>query len=44
MQSQDKTSKAAVKVPKWQVLRTKGKKIKDALNLLIQVLEESRHV
>ena len=44
MQSQDMTSKVAVKVPKRQVLRVEGKKIKDALNVLIQVLEESRHI
>ena len=44
MQSQDTTSKAAVKVPKRQVLRAKRKKIKDALNMLIQVLEESRRI
>ena len=42
MQSQGMTSKTAVKVPKRQVLITKGKKIKDALNMLIQVLEESK--
>ena len=42
MQSQDMTSKVAVKVSKRQVLRAEGKKIKDALNMLIQVLEESR--
>ena len=44
MQSQDRTSKTTVKVPKRQVLRAKGKKIKEALNMLIQVLEESRHI
>ena len=44
MQSQGMTSKTTVKVPKRQVLRAKGKKIKDALNMLIQVLDESRHI
>ena len=34
------TSKVAVKVLKMQVLRAKGKKIKDSLNMLIQVLKE----
>ena len=42
MQSQGMTSKVTTKVPKMQVLRVEGKKIKDALNMLIQVLEESR--
>ena len=40
MQSQGATSKVALKVPKKQVLRAKGKKIKDTLNTLIRVLEE----
>ena len=44
MQSQCMTSKVVVKVPKRQVLRVEGKKIKDALDMLIQVLEESRHI
>ena len=44
MRSQGMTSKVAVKVPKRQVLRIEGKKIKDALNMLIQVLEESRRI
>ena len=44
MQSQSMTSKVVVKVPKRQVLRAEGKKIKDALNMLIQVLEESRRI
>ena len=46
MQIQDMTSKTAVKVKKKkrQVLRGEGKKIKDALNIPIQVLEESRQV
>ena len=44
MQSQDMTSKIAIKVQKRQVLRVEGKKIKDALNMLIQVLEESRRI
>ena len=35
MQSQGTTSKAALKVPKIQVLREEGKKIKDVLNMLI---------
>ena len=39
MQSQCMTSKTVVKFPKRQVLRVEGKKIKDALNMLIQVLE-----
>ena len=39
MQSKGMTVKVAVKVPKRQVLRVGGKKIKDALNMLIQVLE-----
>ena len=34
-------SKVAVKIPKMQVLRAKGKKIKDTLNMLIRVLEKS---
>ena len=42
MQSQGMTSKVAIKVPKRQVLRVEGKKIKVALNMLIQVLEEYR--
>ena len=44
MQSQVRTSnsKAAVKVPKRQVLRAQGKKINNAFSLLIRVLEESR--
>ena len=42
MQNQDMTSKTVVKVQKRQVLRAEGKKTKDALNMLIQVLEESR--
>ena len=41
MQSQGMTSKVAVKVAKRQVLRADRKKIKDAVNMLIQVLEES---
>ena len=44
MQCHDMTSKVAVKVPKRQVLRTEEKKIKDVLNILIQVLEESRRI
>ena len=44
MQSQNMTSKIAIKVQKRQVLRVEGKKIKDALNMLIQVLEESRRI
>ena len=44
MQSQDITSKTTVKVPKRQVLRAEGKKIKNALNMLIQALEESRRI
>ena len=42
MQSQGMTSKVAVKVPKREVLRVEGKKINDALNMLIQVLEKSK--
>ena len=43
MQSQDMTSKATIKVPKRQILRVERKKdIKNILNILIQVLEESR--
>ena len=42
MKSRCMTSKVAVKVKKRQVLKAEGKKIKDALNMLIQVLEESR--
>ena len=38
------TSKVAVKVPKRQVLRVEGKKIKDVFNMLIQVQEESRRL
>ena len=44
MQSQAMASKVVVKVPKRQVLSAKGKKIKNALNILIQILEESRHM
>ena len=44
MQSQGMTSKVAVKVPKRKVLRVEGKKIKNAPNMLIQVLEESRRI
>ena len=33
-----------VKVPKECVLRAEGKKIKDELNMLIQVLEESKRI
>ena len=40
-QSQGMTSKVVVKVPKRQVLRIEEKKIKDVLNMLIQVLKES---
>ena len=39
IQSEDMTSKTVVKVTKMQVLRAEGKKIKYALNILIQVLE-----
>ena len=39
MQSQGMTSKTVVKVLKRQVLREERKKIKDALNKIIQVLE-----
>ena len=44
MQSQGMTSKVATKVPKRQVLRVEGKKIKYALNMLIQVLKDSKHI
>ena len=44
MQSQGMTSKVAIKVPEKQVLRVERKKIKDAFNMLIQVLEESRRI
>ena len=44
MQSQGMTSKVAVKVSKRQVLRAEGKNIKDALNMLIQVVEESTYL
>ena len=44
MQSQDTTSKVVVKVLKIQVLRLQRKKIGDAFNSLIPVLEESRHI
>ena len=44
MQSLDMTSKIAIKVQKRQVLKVEGKKIKDALNMLIQVLKESRSI
>ena len=44
MQSQGMTSKVLVKVPKRQILRVEGKKIKDALNMLIQIVEESRPI
>ena len=38
------TSKVPIKVPKRQVLRVEGKNIKDALNMLIQVLEECSRI
>ena len=38
------TSNVAVKVPKGRVLRAEGKKIKDELNMLIQVLEEFKRI
>ena len=41
MQNQGMTSNHAIKVLERQVLRAQGKKIKDALNMLIRVLEES---
>ena len=44
MQSQGMTSKGVVKVSKRQVLRVEGKKTKDALNMLICVLKESRRI
>ena len=44
MRSQGMTSKGTVKVPKMQVLRVEGKKIKEALNMLICVLKESRRI
>ena len=44
MQSQGMPSKVAVKVSKRQVLRAEGKNIKDALNMLIQVVEESTYL
>ena len=44
MQSQSITSKVVIKVQKRHVLRVEGKKIKDALNMLIQVLEESSRI
>ena len=44
IQTQGTTSKAAVKVPKRQVLREQGKRIKETLSMLIRVLEESGHV
>ena len=44
MQIQGMTFKVVIKVPKRQALRAEGKKIKDALNMLIQILEESRHI
>ena len=44
MQNQGMTSKTVVKVPKRQDLRAKGKKIKSAFNMLIQVLEESSRI
>ena len=42
MQNQGTNSKDAFKVPIRQVKREQGKKIKDAINEAIQVLEESR--
>ena len=44
MQIQGKTSNATVNVPKSQVLRAKGKKINDTLNILFRVLEASRRI
>ena len=38
------TFESVVKVPKRQVLRAKGKKIKDPLDILIQVLGESTRI
>ena len=42
MQTQGMTYNVAVKVSKKQVLRVEGKMIKNALNMLIQVLEKYR--
>ena len=44
MQSQGMNYKIVVKVSKRQVSKVEGKKINDALNMLIQVLEESRRI
>ena len=44
MQNQGMTSKTPVKVPKREDLKAKGKKIKNAFNMLIQVLEESSRI
>lgn len=44
MQNQGTTSTDAIKVPNRNVLRAQEKKIKDTLNMLIQVIEESRHI
>ena len=44
IQSQGMTSKVAIKVSKRHVLRVEGKKIKNELSMLIQVLEESRRI
>ena len=44
MQNQGITSKVTVKVPKKQGFRAQGKKITETLNMIIQVLEESRHI
>ena len=39
MQNQSMTLKHVIEVPKRQVFKVQGKKIKDALNILIRVLE-----
>lgn len=44
MQNQDMTFKDAIKVPIRQVIRARAKKIADAVNILIQVIEESEHM
>ena len=44
IQNQGTTFKAVVKVPKWQVFGAQGKKIKDALNMLIRIPDESRRI
>lgn len=44
MQNQRLALMDAIKVPNKHVLRVQEKKIKDAFNMLIQVIKGSRHI